>query len=382
MGEGLVAERISAWEKAGLIDRETAERLRRAEAGTGLPSQQPAGPPEARPERPADVGPASGAVIIPELFTYLGALFVLLAWHAALLADTSPSPGHSRELLMTAVPAVALSAVGFLLVRQPGGRPGRAGGVAWLVATWYVVSAVYFGTQWLGLPDEEPEVLLSTACGLAAAAVYRRSYPALATQLALVIGIVYTAWAAMAWLGAALFPWHPGPYNDYMAPTGAAAMARVVLTAVGWWLTAGALGLIAHLVTADARPGADGRRALSRLAVGFTAVFGTTSAIAMTEPVADTWTWQRVLPPVLGDLLLIVVCAVLVLVGGRLRSTTYLWPAALGIVVALTDLNASYVAGSNLSTALFGEGLILFGVAMATWWIRRRMVSPARETAS
>lgn len=72
------------------------------------------------------------------------------------------------------------------------------------------------------------------------------------------------------------------------------------------------------------------------------------------------------------------VSALLVLLALRERATAYLWPSAVGILVALSVLNAIYFSETlGLSGALLVEGLILLGVGGATFALRSRLVEHA-----
>ena len=83
---------IAAWEAAGIIDRETADRMRAAAVAEpaadalSLPIAPPAPPPSRQRSAAAELfGPS---VTIAEVFGYLGAAFVLGAW-SLVMARTS-----------------------------------------------------------------------------------------------------------------------------------------------------------------------------------------------------------------------------------------------------------------------------------------------------
>jgi hypothetical protein len=72
------------------------------------------------------------------------------------------------------------------------------------------------------------------------------------------------------------------------------------------------------------------------------------------------------------------VSLLLVLLALRERATAYLWPSAAGIFAALTVINGIYFSETlGLSGALLVEGLILLGVAGATFALRSRLVGTA-----
>ena len=68
----------------------------------------------------------------------------------------------------------------------------------------------------------------------------------------------------------------------------------------------------------------------------------------------------------------------LVLLALRERATAYLWPSSAGIFAALSVINGIYFSEAlGLSGALLVEGLILLGVAGATFALRSRLVGTA-----
>ena len=64
--------------------------------------------------------------------------------------------------------------------------------------------------------------------------------------------------------------------------------------------------------------------------------------------------------------------AVLVERAFRRDATAYIYPAALGLIIALSDANVSYLSGGT-EVALLVEGLILLGVGLAADRLRRRI---------
>ena len=88
MPEPRVLERIDAWQAAGLIDEPTAERLRAAENAAATAPD--AGRGNSMQAASAMFGPP---VSIVELFAYVGAGFLVAAWHVlAPTADFLESP--------------------------------------------------------------------------------------------------------------------------------------------------------------------------------------------------------------------------------------------------------------------------------------------------
>ena len=134
---------IDAWEAAGVIDRETADRLR---AAAPVPEIEPTTGPTTRSAAAELFGPS---VTIAEVFGYLGGGFLLGAW-SFFLGRSSGDVGVSSGLLALAA-AGAIAGLG-LVLRRRGARESRAAGVAFFVATAYVA----VGTVAAGL-DERVE---------------------------------------------------------------------------------------------------------------------------------------------------------------------------------------------------------------------------------
>jgi hypothetical protein len=130
------------------------------------------------------------------------------------------------------------------------------------------------------------------------------------------------------------------------------------------------------LVILDARPRAEARTRLGRIAVGLTAVLGTTSAVFIRYDWVEgsSLSGQPVLEPFVGAAIILVVSGVLVALAVKRVSVGYLWPGGLGVFIALTWLNAEYLAvGSGLWVALLVEAMVLFGVALGVRRLGRRL---------
>ena len=82
--------------------------------------------------------------------------------------------------------------------------------------------------------------------------------------------------------------------------------------------------------------------------------------------------------PWIGDLALLVLSAILVERAFRRDATSFIYAAALGLMIALTDFNLTYLSGST-EVALLIEGLILLAVGVVADRLRRRI---GREDAS
>jgi hypothetical protein len=365
-------DRIAAWEQAGLIDPTTAGRLRQAEEGE-------AGQPFAGADRPPSGNQPRGLVLslpigITELFAYLGSFFVLGAWETSVTTNI-PDIDANRwtwGILALGVPAVALSAFGYWLTSRGDGRSRRAAGLAWLVAIWYVVGAVFLAEGELGLRDPLVMGLVAFGCGLLAAVAFCWRLPALTTLFGLVASGFLTALYGQVWVHVTIL----GSSWPVLAEgvSSAAALVWIGYTALWWWCVAGVIEIVAETCTGRTRPGVVGRMALTRFLGGLVAVFGTEMAVTVSQRDPARLYWSvRVLEPAAGDLILIGVCAVLLVLGARLRTGAYLWPAALGVLIALSEVNATYLASSDTASALFVEALILFGVAGAAHLFRRTL---------
>lgn len=386
MPDQRVVERIDAWAAAGLIDEATADRLRAAEAeAPAAPADRAlvdavvAEPLHTRSAAATVFGPA---VTIGELFAYVGAGFLLAAWHSlfgSFISQTSgdgfPTPNFGPEAVQLAVPAIAFAAVGVLANRR-GERERRAAGVAFGVSTVHVFGAVGFALQALHV-DVPVTLVVATASAVAASALNRRTLASVLTQLALLGSLVAFASSLLAWLSTKLFP---GPnFSDFdpQPIDPGIAQLRVMATLAWWILWAAGFGLLALLearrgaspsATEGEHANAHARANFTRFFAGMTAVLGTLNAVQQGNP------FDRVIPVWLGDLAVIAVALVLIVIAFRRNATAYLVPAAIGVIAALTELNARYVADqTGVGVALLLEGVILIGVGFVADRLRRRL---------
>jgi hypothetical protein len=74
----------------------------------------------------------------------------------------------------------------------------------------------------------------------------------------------------------------------------------------------------------------------------------------------------------MGTAALLVLSGVLIERAFRRDATSFIYAAALGLILALTDFNVSYVSDSP-EVALVVEGLILLGVGVAADRLRSRV---------
>jgi hypothetical protein len=150
----------------------------------------------------------------------------------------------------------------------------------------------------------------------------------------------------------------------------------LVIASAAWWLAIavgmGLLGLAeARNIGNPSDPTAASRAAITRFWAGLLAVIGLSTSISRSAP-TSSGEYTRVLEPLLGDIALLVLSAVLVERAFRREATSYIYAAALGLIVALTDINVSYMADST-SVALLVEGLILLAVGFGADRLRRRV---------
>jgi hypothetical protein len=365
MGDAEIIERIAAWQAAGLIDAAVAAQLRAAEA-----------------DRPADAGhrnPISAvaaffgpAVTIAEMFGFIGTAFVLAAWYT--LVGRIADPSFDFDLVWAlghglVVVTFVLLGVGLL---RGSARARRAAGAAFLVAVGATIGSLE--TAGATLTNLGPDLLRAAAAGggLAAAVVFRRIHPALLTQLGLLGVITLLAWSIQQWVESGIFP--PAEVDGVTVPGGPDPILKVVLMA-GWWLfVAVIVGLIGRREALSGTIAGDRRAALSRAWAGFTAIAGVAGAITIYRYDPVTFESRRVIEPLIGDLLILLVSGILLERAFRREASAFLYPAGLGVIVALTDLNASYLAkATSTEVGLLVEGVILLVAAFGFERLRRRV---------
>jgi hypothetical protein len=390
MANDQVLERIAAWQAAGLIDAATADRLRAAESGASIPEGAGANARDAT--RGVALPGVLGSLLDPsptitEVFAYVGMGFVLAAWHVlveawrptVVLYDAVGSPPVDlvRTILEWAIPAIVLVVAGWLLVDRSD-RWRRAAGVLFAAATFHVYGAV--SSCMPAGDDFRLNAVLAGASAAASAALLRIRLPALLTQLMLLVALASFATATLSSLEPLVFG-----EVDYGRPDSIRAGERG-LAAAAWWLSwAVAWGLLgrweaarARLALIDAVRTAARRRAdVTRFAAGLLAVLGTTFSLTFMDRYAP-----GALEPWISDVILLAVSAVMVWLAIRMASP-YLYPAALGIIIALSSLNAVYVAEqTSIGVALLAEGVILIGVGVQADRVRRRLTDPQTAPSS
>lgn len=365
MGDALVIERIAAWEAAGLIEPSVAARLRAAE----MARADGAGRPGPMASAASFFGPT---VTIAEMFGYLGTGFVLAAWYVLVgrIADTVAG----RDLFWAfghGLVAVAFTLLGAVLLRGSA-RARRAAGAAFIVAAGATGGSLYSAGE--GLTNLEPQLLtvVAAAGGLVAMVAFRRIHPALLTHLGLIGGITQLAYTIQGWADWALYPVDE---SGAAAGDGPDPVVKVVLIAGLWLLVALIVGLIGRREAAAGTIQADRRAALSRVWAGFVAVLGVTAAVITSYYDPVTFESRRVFEPVIGDLAILLVAGILLERAFRREASAFVFPAGVGVIIALTDLNASYLAkATSTEIGLLVEGVILLVVGFAIERLRRRVV--------
>ena len=100
-------------------------------------------------------------------------------------------------------------------------------------------------------------------------------------------------------------------------------------------------------------------------------MIGLASAVTRSAAFADG-EYGRVVEPWIGDLALLVLAAILVERAFRRDATSFIYAAALGLMIALSDFNLTYLSDTTEAALLF-EGLILLAVGFAADRLRRRI---------
>jgi len=379
-GVDQVLERIAAWEAAGLIDAATSERLRAAEAAQSSHETGDQRAPDAA--APARRGPSSVASIfgpgitIGEMFAYLGGAFLLGAYETFVVRSAGFGAGSDLPVAVGwAVAAIALGIVG-LVLRDGDARRRRAAGVMFALAVAHAGSAgaamaSLAGIEWPGAGVIGAVVASAVAIGL------RLLHRALLTQVALLVSVTTFAGLLLSWLESVIVPQRQ--FNDIGDPiaVGGPDPLLLVLVSAAWWLV---LALIVGLIglreanTTDEDPAAGRRAALTRLWAGLVAVIGLATAVTRSDytydPVAGNY--GRVIEPWIGDLAILVLAAILVERAFRRDASTFVYAAALGLMVALSDFNFTYLSSST-ELGLLIEGVILLGAGVAADRLRRRI---------
>ncbi len=373
-------EHIAGWEAAGLIDRPTANRLRAA-GDPALISHGPTAATTGLTARPASIAQPRSAVsamfgpsvTISEVFSYLGGAFLLAAWSSFMGRTNGTGDSGGVLGVMALIAAVVLCGMGLRLMRG-GERASRASGVAFLlVATYAAAAAAAFGDA-AGL-DWPANAVVASGVGLGVAIALRIVHPSMLTQVGVLAGLTALAASTLALLQVTFFPQDFSPETGLPTATGPDPLFLVVASAAWWLVTAVLIALIglreARIAERDSDLRAGRRAAISRLWAGLAAVIGLATAVTRSATLANG-EYGRVVEPWVGDLALLALSAILVERAFRRDATSFIYAAALGLLIALTDFNLTYLSNST-EVALLIEGLILLAVGVAADRLRRRI---------
>ena len=367
-----ILERIAAWESDGLIDADTALRLRIDEHDRGAETIDEPGMPEdtATSTLSQVFGPSVG---IGEMFAYVGGGFIVGAIDALLARTVRFDSGDSMLLAVgLAVLSAALVAVG-LFLRGGSVRQRRAAGVVFAVSVCHAAAAAIALTVEFSI-EAPPAGLVAGLVATALAIALRIRHPVLVTQLTMLGAMTGLAAAALNVIEWTLVP---DPYlgGDGLLDSqtdGSGPLILLVLAAV-WWLLVGlALGVLALREAARATDALAHRRAaLTRVWAGLVAVLGLATAVNRSDIRLDG-DYGRVLEPWIGDLALLLLAILLVERAFRRGAHAFVFAAAIALIIALTDFNFSYLSESTELGLLF-EGLILLAAGFITDKVRRRV---------
>ncbi len=377
-----VVERIEAWEAAGLIDPETAARLRLAEAERQQESAAQAPSPAATSTPVFDTakhGPSSLATIfgpgvtIGEMFAYLGGAFLLGAFETFVvrLAGSSGQP----ELPIAAgslLAAIALGVVGLNLANDDA-RRRRAAGVMFALAVAHVGAFGAAAAAAGGLDWPVVGVVGALIATLAAIGI-RLRHPSVLTQLALLASCTTLAGVLLSWLEQVVVPERQFTDDGQPILQGGPDPIFLVAVSAAWWLGLAVIVGRVGLREADAAgtdPAAGRRASLTRLWAGLVAVIGLATSVTRSDYLS-AGEFGRVIPPWIGELAILVLAAILVERAFRREASTFVYAAALGLMIALSDFNFSYLESST-ELGLLIEGLILLGAGFGADRLRRRI---------
>jgi hypothetical protein len=332
-------------------------------------------------------GPARGARIEPgvaiiELVAYLGIGVLLCAW-IVFLGRMAGEP-YREVTLYGGLTLAALVMFGLGTWLAPRDRRSRRGaGVAFLAVTLLAAGAAGFLVQADFLRNrlqwEAPGVLVA-GIAVAVAIGLRRLLPAVTTQLGLLATMTALAAVVLAWVGWLIHPvYFGGTYTPNPIPPAPDPVGLVLASGCWWLLVALGVGLLSRIEVheGEADPGASRRASLTRSWAAVVAVAGLASALASSGSLGGGH-YGRLLEPWIADVALVALAAVLVERALRRGSLAFLVGAAIAVVLALSDLDFSYVS-SPIGGRLVVEGAIVLATAFAADQLRRRIVR-ARAT--
>ncbi len=379
-----VLERITAWEDAGLIDPATAARLRLAEAERAAERPAAGEPAPAPSTQSQQRGPSSLAaifgpgVMIGEMFAYLGGAFLLGAYETFLFRPAGPDGRPYVSIMIGGTAATIVLAVLGAFLRRGDARRRRAAGVMFALAVIHIGAAATAAASAAAI-DWPAAGAIGAAAATLAAVGFRLRHPSMLTQVALLASITSLAGMLLSWLDGLVAPLPFYEDGEFIAPAGPDPLLLVAFSAACWLGLAVAVGVIGlrEADAADDDPSAGRRASLTRLWAGLIAVIGLASAITRSG-FTSTGESHRVVEPWIGDLAIVALAAILVERAFRREASTYVYAAALGLIIALSDFNFSYLTSST-ELGLLVEGLILLAAGVAADRLRRRLGRPEAE---
>ena len=362
---GDIADHIAGWQAAGLIDADTADRLlatlpeEDVTTGTSIAPPLPAGN--------SVSGVFGPAVHVSEAFAYLGIGFIAAAW-SAYLASMAVGADEVVLLVGALLPAGVFAGM-FLVLRRGDDRWRRGAGVAALVSTGYVATAAWIAVDLFAGVEVPTALVISALATMLVAIVFRLALPSLTTTFGV---LVTTTTLSVTMLQYARETFFDNGASQLMASQGE-ALLQLVLEAAWWIVTAILFGLVALREAADPDDAPGMRRAgLIRSWAGLVLVIGVSTAVTRTVSDPALFEFRRILEPWVGDLIIIAVSLVLIERALRRGSGAFLVGGALGMIIALTDLNTSYLTDS-IEAGLLIEGVILLSIGFAANRIRQRL---------
>jgi hypothetical protein len=372
---------IAEWQAAGLIDSALAQTLRNAAGDRRAPAAL------VGPGSPGSIGSFFGPTpTIGEVFAYLGAGFLLGAW--IFFLGSVLSAGSDREAVVAGglgLATLVMAGLGFYLAKREDDRR-RAAGVAFVVATVLAAGAAAFVGQLdflrNALQGAAPGVMIALVA-VVTATVFERYLPAVTTQFGVLVAATALAGTMLQWLQAFVVPVDLGGGACCATQGSPTTPVWLVVVAAGWWLlVALAFGILALRESRHAGddPAAARRVSVTQFWAGFVAVVGLASALTQSGPDSNG-NYGRILEPVIADVAILLLSIVLLERAFRRESSAYIFAGAIGLIVALTDFNVSYLAQSTY-VGLLIEGVILLAVAFSADRLRRRLGRQGQELAA
>jgi hypothetical protein len=208
---------------------------------------------------------------------------------------------------------------------------------------------------------------------LAVAVAFRAYLPAVVTHLGVLAAATTLVSTVLNWINSVLAP-QPfyAYYLDTPAPrTGVDPLILAIAQAAAWAATALVFGLVGLREALSDTPAAGRRAGVSRAWAGTTLVVGIASALNATA-YAGGYEWHRVLEPWIAAAVVLTACVVLVERAFRREASAFVYPAALGLIIAATDLNITYLSDS-IEVGLLIEGCILLAAGIVADRLRRRI---------